>query len=120
MQSEENSAFVFFTYSPPTGIESGNTMHQLPVKEKAEPISAQGAEIAPNASHQMCLLFIGIVILSVVPVDGDFRNGHQVVLTKFFQRGGETWYEMMDSNQGPQQRLYLSAKELSRYKKKMA
>jgi hypothetical protein len=53
------------------------------------------------------------LLLNVVPQDGDTRNGHAVVLTKAFQHGGETWYEMMDSNQGPQRRLYLSAKELN-------
>jgi len=57
------------------------------------------------------------VMVSVVPADGDFRNGHEVVLTKVFQRGGGTWYEMMDSNQGPQRRLYVSAKELSTIQK---
>ena len=57
------------------------------------------------------------VMVSVVPADGDFRNGHEVVLTKVFQRGGETWYEMMDSNQGPQRRLYVSAKELTTIQK---
>jgi len=57
------------------------------------------------------------VMVSVVPENGDFRNGHEVVLTKAFQRGGETWYEMMDSNQGPQRRLYVSAKELTTIQK---
>ncbi len=38
---------------------------------------------------------------------------HQVVLTKTFQHGGNTWYEMLDSNQGPMQRRYLSATELN-------
>ena len=35
------------------------------------------------------------------------------MLTKVFQHAGETWFEMMDSNQGPQQRLYVSATELN-------
>ncbi|MGO9361419.1 MAG: hypothetical protein ACLP1D_27705 [Xanthobacteraceae bacterium] len=37
---------------------------------------------------------------------------HQVVLSKTFQHNGETWFEMMDSNQGAMERLYLSAAEL--------
>jgi hypothetical protein len=37
---------------------------------------------------------------------------HQVVLSKSFQHGGQTWYEMMDSNQGATQRLYWSAAEI--------
>lgn len=53
------------------------------------------------------------VMVNVVPENGDVKSGHEVVLTKAFQHGGETWYEMMDSNQGPQRRLYLSAKELN-------
>jgi hypothetical protein len=39
--------------------------------------------------------------------------GHEVVLTKTFLHGKETWYEMMDSYQGPMQRLYMSDKELN-------
>ena len=50
------------------------------------------------------------VMVNVAPPG--VNGGHQVVLTKTFQRGGETWYEMMDSNQGPMQRRYLSAGEL--------
>lgn len=50
------------------------------------------------------------VLLNLVPPDGS--GGHEVVLTKSFQHEGETWYEMMDSNQSPDRRLYLSHKEL--------
>lgn len=53
------------------------------------------------------------VLLNVVPANGDVGNGHEVVLTKAFQYQNETWYEMMDSNQGPLRRLYLSAHELN-------
>ena len=53
------------------------------------------------------------LMVNVVPNDGDIDSGHQVVLTKAFQHRGETWFEMMDSNQGPMRRLYLSAKELN-------
>lgn len=52
------------------------------------------------------------VMINVVPVSGDVNKGHEVVLSKTFQQGGETWYEMMDSNQGPSRRLYLTAREL--------
>jgi hypothetical protein len=38
--------------------------------------------------------------------------GHEVVLTKTFQHGGETWFVVMDSGQGPVQRLFLSTQEL--------
>lgn len=53
------------------------------------------------------------VMVNVVPASGDMSAGHQVVLTKTFRHGNETWYEMMDSNQGPIRRLYLSHKELN-------
>lgn len=53
------------------------------------------------------------LLLNVVPESGDTRRGHAVVLTKTFQHSGETWYEMIDSNQGARQRRYLSTKELS-------
>jgi len=52
------------------------------------------------------------VLVALVPENGDVLRGHEVLLTKTFQHGGETWFVMMDSNQGPQQRLYLSAREL--------
>jgi len=35
------------------------------------------------------------------------------VLAKTFQRGGETWYEVIDSARGPMRRLYMSASELN-------
>ena len=51
------------------------------------------------------------ILVNVMPEGG--KGGHEVVLTKTFQHGGENWYEMVDSNQGPQQRRYLSGKELN-------
>ncbi len=53
------------------------------------------------------------VMVNVVPANGDVRLGHEVVLTKTFQHGGETWFEMMNSSQGPQRPLFLSSKELN-------
>jgi hypothetical protein len=53
------------------------------------------------------------ILINVVPETGDGRSGHEVVLTKTFRHNGETWFEMMDSYQGPVRRLYLSAKELT-------
>lgn len=53
------------------------------------------------------------VMVNVIPANGDMSAGHQVVLTKTFRHGDETWYEMADSNQGPMRRLYLSHKELN-------
>lgn len=53
------------------------------------------------------------VMVNMVPSNGDFRQGHEVVLTKTFLHKGQTWFEMIDSNQeGNFQRLYLSKEEL--------
>jgi hypothetical protein len=57
------------------------------------------------------------VLVNVIPASGNFDSGHEVVLTKTFQHDGETWYEMMDSNQGAQRRLYMSANELATIQK---
>lgn len=43
---------------------------------------------------------------------GSSNWGHEVVLTKTFQHGGEAWYVMMDSSQNPDQRRFVSAKQL--------
>jgi hypothetical protein len=52
------------------------------------------------------------IMLNVVPSNGDVNGGHEVVLTKTFQHAGDTWFVMMDSNQGSERRLFLSSKEL--------
>ena len=49
-------------------------------------------------------------VSNVVPHNGDVHNGHEVVLTKAFHHSEETWFEMMDSNEGSERRLYLSEK----------
>jgi hypothetical protein len=54
-----------------------------------------------------------VLVNVVAPKTEDIRFGHEVVLTKTFQHGGETWYVMMDSNQGPLRRLFLRAEELN-------
>jgi len=68
------------------------------------------AEVVPSSDFAKTLKEHRRVMVNVVPQGG--KGGHEVVLTKVFQHGGENWYEMMDSNQGPQRRLYLSHKEL--------
>lgn len=52
------------------------------------------------------------IMINVVPENGNVRDGHEVVLSRTFAHGGGTWYEMIDSHQGPIQRLYVSAEEL--------
>lgn len=75
------------------------------------------AKVVPSSAFAKTLKEGRPVLVNVVPADGNFNIGHEVVLTKAFQHNGETWYEMMDSNQGPQRRLYLSAKELNTIQK---
>jgi hypothetical protein len=70
------------------------------------------AKVVPMTEFAQRLAEGRPVLVAVVPQDGDVRFGHEVVLTKTFQHNGETWYAMMDSNQGPQRRLFLSAREL--------
>ncbi len=70
------------------------------------------AEVVPSSAFAKTLKEGRPVMVNVVPEDGNVKNGHEVVLTKTFQHNGETWYEMMDSNQGALERRYLSAKEL--------
>lgn len=72
-----------------------------------------GAKVVPAADFPAALRGGQPILISVVPESGNVRLGHEVVLTRTFQHDGQTWFEMMDSNQGPQRRLYLSAKELN-------
>jgi hypothetical protein len=69
-------------------------------------------EMVPSTAFAKTLKLGRPVMVNVVPQDGDVTGGHQVVLSKAFQHGGEIWYEVVDSNQGPQRRLYVSSKEL--------
>jgi len=71
------------------------------------------AEVVSSSDFTKTLQAGRPIMINVVPEDGNRRGGHEVVLTKTFQHRGETWFEMMDSNQGPQRRLFLSSKELN-------
>lgn len=67
-------------------------------------------EVVPSTGFARTLKEGRRLLVNVVPQGG--RGGHEVVLTKVFQHGGENWFEMMDSNRGPRRRLYISQKEL--------
>ncbi len=71
------------------------------------------AEVVPSSAFAKTLKEGRPVMVNVVPEDGNVDDGHEVVLTKAFQHGGVPWFEMMDSNQGAQRRLYLNAGELN-------
>jgi hypothetical protein len=70
------------------------------------------AEVIPRSAFEKTLSEGRPIMLNVVPPDGNWNRGHEVVLTKTFQYQNDTWFEIMDSNQGPQRRLYLTRKEL--------
>lgn len=70
------------------------------------------AEIVPPAQFAQTLKAGRPVLVNVVPADGDYQKGHQIVLAKTFQRDGKTWYEAIDSNRGPLRRIYLNKEEL--------
>ena len=69
-------------------------------------------EVIPQAEFSTALRASKPVLINVVPPSGNLGAGHQVVLSKTFQRRGEDWFEMIDSNEGPTKRLYISASEL--------
>lgn len=70
-------------------------------------------EVVPSSAFAKTLKEGRPVMVNVVPENGNVEGGHEVVLTKTFQHDGDTWFEIMDSNQGAQRRLYLSGKELN-------
>ena len=71
------------------------------------------AEVVPSRDFARVIREGRPVLVNVVPPSGQVNSGHEVVLTRAFQHGGETWFAMMDSNQGPDRRLYLSSRELN-------
>ena len=68
------------------------------------------AEVVESSDFAKTLKSGRPVLIGVVPENGDLSGGHEVVLSKTFQQGGATWFEMMDSNHDHP--LYLSYKEL--------
>jgi hypothetical protein len=71
------------------------------------------AEVVPSSDFVKTLNAGRPVMVNVVPADGNMNSGHEVALTKTFQHRGEAWFVMIDSNQGPTRRLFLSSKELN-------
>lgn len=70
-------------------------------------------EVIKSSAFEKTLSSGRTIMTNVVPDNGNFNSGHEVVLTKTFKQNGETWFEMIDSNrEGPWQRLYLNSKEL--------
>ena len=50
------------------------------------------------------------ILVNVYPSAG--RGAHEIVVTKAFSHDGQEWFEVLDSNHGPQGRYYLTDHEL--------
>ena len=75
------------------------------------------AEVVPSTAFVATLIKAHPILLGVVLTEKEKDNSysqylHEVVLTKTFKYKGETWFEMMDSNQPATVRHYLTRKEL--------
>ena len=68
------------------------------------------AEVVRSAAFADTLRGGRPIMINVIPSGG--AGAHEVVLTKTFSHGGETWFEMMESYQKPTVRLYLREQEL--------
>ena len=71
------------------------------------------AEVVPIEDFARTLKAGRTVMVNVVPTNGNVRSGHEVVLTSTFQHNGETWFVIMDSNQGPVGRIFVRRDELN-------
>jgi hypothetical protein len=69
-------------------------------------------EVVPSAGFASTLAKGSEIMIGVVPYDGNVSQGHEIVLSRTFQHDGTTWFEAIDSSQGPGQRLYMSNSEL--------
>ena len=67
------------------------------------------SKVLPSSGFAKSLQEGQPVMVDVAVPGGD----HEVVLDKTFQYNGNTWFQMIDSNQGPMQRRYLSGAELN-------
>jgi hypothetical protein len=71
-------------------------------------------EVVPTTSFSTVLADGRTIVAAVaLPRDGDDRIEREMLFAKSFQHGGETWYVVMDSSQGPIRRLFLSQGQLN-------
>jgi hypothetical protein len=73
------------------------------------------AEVAPPAAFARTLMNGKPILVRLAYPTGnpkDPLDGHEVVLTKTFLHNGERWYEMMNSQESPWKRQYVSETEL--------
>jgi hypothetical protein len=95
---------------PQNAIESGG-LNGGEVVMLAEVLGE--AEITPSSRFADVLAHGRQVVVGVAPYDGENAVGHEIVLDKAFQHGGETWYVIIDSNRGPMERLFARASEVN-------
>jgi hypothetical protein len=73
------------------------------------------AEVTPPAAFARTLMNGKPILVGLAYPTGNPKDpidGHEVVLTKTFLHNGERWYEMMNSQDDPWKRQYVSEKEL--------
>lgn len=70
------------------------------------------AEVVPSARFTEVLSKGHPVLVALETTDGKLKSAHQAVLTKTFVHEETTWFEMMDSSEGPLRWLYLNSNEL--------
>ena len=75
------------------------------------------AQVVPSSAFITTLneghpILLGVTLTEKEKDNTYSQGNHEVVLTKSFQYKGETWFEMMDSNQQATVRHYLTTKEL--------
>src|SRR6185436_4133957 len=87
------------------GLWGGEVVMLAEVFGKAEIISFKDFEKVVGEGRP--------VMVNIIPASGKVSSGHEVVLAKTFKHNGETFYEMIDSNEKDAwQRRYISHKEL--------
>lgn len=105
---------------------AGELIRQAPWRSSAERAKPQATMEAGLTGAEVLMLTESLGQVQVVPpsrfaetlrqsrpVMVNVFPGHEVVLSKSFQHSGETWYEVIDSYQGPLRRLYISHRELT-------
>jgi len=68
------------------------------------------AEVVPHDAFAATLLAGRPILVNVYPSAG--RGAHEIVVTRNFTHEGQEWFEVLESNHGPQGRYYLTDHEL--------
>jgi hypothetical protein len=87
------------------GLMGGEVIVLAEALGRADVIAAKDFPAAIRAGHPV------VVSIAASPLGLDPQARHQVALTRTFTRGGETWFEMVDSTVDG--RLFVSAAQLA-------